>query len=618
MTGLAQKLFLERGRQSLEVEKRPKWPILNKLLAGKYLSDIDYALAEHLLSEYPLSGEEEASFICHLSIAARQGHLCVCVENGKVIPDPECLWKEVREKSGEETLYYQELEKLPGLIAKGSSLLPKTLITEQDKVDFGFPSTPVCRLGNLYYFQRNWVCETFIVQCLTSKFTQLPAIGLDLLKVKEEVSSMQLANRLQPEQANAIWQACQNSFTIICGGPGTGKTYTAGQLIRIYWEGISLEQRSNCEIALAAPTGKAAANLQKSLQHAVSELTGFPALKAQTLHSLLKISTTSRRSESTFMEFLSADLIIIDESSMIDVRLMACLLNAIKPGARLILLGDPNQLPPVAEGMIFSDMVGSLTSKIAILKTCLRTDLQAICDFSNLIKNGKAEAAWHFLTLGTESVQCTSSLPQNSRGSSLIEYAAPFFRVDFQQVDSRRLLTIFNEFRILSPLRQGPWGVDQLNLSFAQFLMNSHISGSWFAAPIVITSNDHRLELSNGEVGVLIRRVPKNPKEVTSLQEGDYALFTDRYSDKEVRQFPALLLPRYEYAYCLSVHKSQGSEFDHVLLLLPEESASFGRTVLYTAVTRARKKIEIWGSQTAFQTTVSSYSQRLSGISCRI
>ncbi len=626
MAGLAQKLFLKSGRQLPEKEAQPRWPTLDKLLAGQYLADVDYALAEHLLSGHPQSCEEAAAFICHLSIATRQGHLCVRVNAQNASPDPCALWMEACDNRSinEEIDCRRELQALPALITQGSCLLPEILAAEMNGTDFTSPSTPICRFGDLYYFQRNWAHETLIVQQLTSKFNQPPAIALDMAIVQQNLSALEQARRLQPEQANAILQACRESLTIICGGPGVGKTHTAGQLIRVYWEAMNAEQRGRCEIALAAPTGKAAANLQGSLQLAVGALQGFPAMKAQTLHSLLKIRNDSRWSDPS-MEVLNADLIIVDESSMIDVRLMARLLTSIKPGARLILLGDQNQLPPVAEGMLFADMVESFASNVATLKTCLRTDLRAICDFANLVRQGEADAALRFLENGLDETRRLSLEPQNHRAdglqSSLVEYATPFFKTtDPQRLNPKELLNAFNGFRILTPLRQGPYGVERLNARLMQFFMHRTPPGSWFVAPIMVSVNDHRLELSNGEAGVLVRRIPHNMKE-GSLQEGDYALFADRRFTNgatEARRLPALLLPRYEYAYCLSVHKSQGSEFDHILLLLPEGSARFGRAVLYTAATRARKKIDVWGSDATFRATVATHFRRLSGIGVRL
>ena len=170
------------------------------------------------------------------------------------------------------------------------------------------------------------------------------------------------------------------------------------------------------------------------------------------------------------------------------------------------------------------------------------------------------------------------------------------------------LLKAFNRFRILSPLRQGPYGVEEINSLFLKNALK-RCTGSRFIAPIMIVKNNYSLGLFNGEVGVLVCH-PKGAE--GHFQVGDYAIFPS--NEKEgVRKVSALLLPRFDYAYCLSVHKSQGSEFDHVLVLNPQRSANFGRKVLYTAVTRARQSLEIWGSDQELIKTIANHDQRLSG-----
>ncbi len=173
----------------------------------------------------------------------------------------------------------------------------------------------------------------------------------------------------------------------------------------------------------------------------------------------------------------------------------------------------------------------------------------------------------------------------------------------YDEQNPKELLEAFQRFRILTPLRKGPYGVETLNRTLVRHYLSK--TDQWFVAPIMLVNNDYRLELWNGEVGILVRRKSEH------IQEGDFAIFPKR------GKVPALLLPKYEYAYCLSVHKSQGSEFDHVLLLMPEGSEVFGRELLYTAATRARKKLEVWGSDEVLEKTINTQSHRLSGISHR-
>jgi exodeoxyribonuclease V alpha subunit len=447
------------------------------------------------------------------------------------------------------------------------------------------------------YFQRYRQTETLLKENLQRIQSTSPTLLPDLENVLRCVKKLELL----PEQTSAILQACKESFFILCGGPGTGKTYTAGHLIHIFWSSLSSEQKSKCKIVLAAPTGKAATNLQASLAKATAGLTDFPIIQAQTLHSLLGIRANNSRKQSTV---LSADLILVDECSMIDLQLMASLLAAIKPGARVILLGDKNQLPPVGVGMPFAHMKAGIE-----LTQCLRSDLKTIVEFSDTVQKGNTEQALSMLSKEHSAISRISiDAKDNMRfvQKALIDAVLPHFT-------NKRTLSSLVQFCMLSPVREGPFGVNTLNTLITQRLMHAIDKEEWFIAPIVIAKNDQRLELSNGEIGLLFKKMTHDVDD-RHFQEGDYALFESRTSSQAERRIPALLLPNFEYGYCLSVHKSQGSEFDEVLLLMPEGAEHFGREVLYTGVTRARKKLVIWGSEDILRKTIGKTARRLSSL----
>lgn len=600
MLGKAQKLYFEKGGSSSAMSKLcSPWQRIYECMPY-----VDYALACLLLKDHPDADEGAAALIAYLSLAARAGHLCVSINGCTLMPDPANLLENI------------ESEELSQLILQGVKTLPLSLLTDVVSSDVDrCPTSPVCKLGNFLYLQRYWRQESTVIKHFQNVADIPPAIALDLCKVNESLQILEQQHKLLPEQAAAIRIACANSLSIICGGPGTGKTYTAGELIKIYWATMSEQQRQRCEIALAAPTGKAAANLQKSLKRAVGDIAGFPSVQAKTLHALLGVRGTRLRKDD---RKLTADLILVDESSMIDVHLMAYLLAAIKPGARLILLGDRHQLPPVSAGMLFGDLMARPNDRCVELKTCLRSDLRSIVDFASTINCGNSDEALNILTDGKNGISRLHFEALTVKGiqKAIVDYAMPFF-MEGLSGEPQKLLEAFNKFRILSPLRQGPYGVDALNELFMYCLKYAMRSQEWFVTPILLSTNDHRLELSNGEAGILVRRNAKDRQEGI-LQEGDYALFSDRDAEHAVRRIPALLLPQYEYGYCLSVHKSQGSEFDRVLLLMPEGAERFGREVLYTGVTRARKQLDIWGSDVTIRKTIQQPSHRLSGLSQRL
>lgn len=586
MLGLAQKMFLEKGGKlkPTHSSKKQTWPLLDKLLQQQLLPYIDYALAENIHSDV---NESLATLVCYMSMALRSGHLCVKIDKNEIFPYPKQILDQFADSDTLHKISDEDIQSFHSHILKGSQTIPETII----------------RFDNLYYFSRYWQDETAFIEHFAQIFNGLPTIQLNLETVRNHL--------LLPEQMQAIQMALSNRFSVICGGPGTGKTYTAGQLIKIYWEALTQDQKRHSEIVLAAPTGKAAANLQRSISQAIANLDNSPDIQAKTLHSLLKIRSSKYRNEE--VETLSADLIIIDESSMIDVSVFSRLMMSLKPGSRLILLGDPFQLPPVSVGMLFADLVKFLQQnhpdRITLLEKCLRTDLKGIVDFANTIKEANIGRAQELLKDENPGVAFTSLNSQTFEAQkSLLKYATPFFsKFNRSETSPEKVLKEMNHFRILSPLRQGPFGVDVLNDLFAKQLRSSTTQ----IAPIMLLQNDSRLDLFNGEVGVLVKRSQHD-----DFEAQDYALFED--SNGDIKKINALLLPQYEYAYCISVHKSQGSEFDHVLVLLPEGSEVFGREMLYTAATRARKQLEVWSDETTFANVLKQESHRMSGLSVRL
>lgn len=540
------------------------WPLVKKLFETNYISHIDYVLAYQLLSKISEAPEELAIFICYLSLAQRQGHLCVYISENHIYPDIKDLWP----KSNEESLDINTHNLLQNHLLK---ILENPLL-EQLK-------TVICQKGPLFYFKRNYLCE----QIIKERFELLQASPLSDLNQKAIEAFLEqekAAGRLLPEQAQAILMACSKSIVFITGGPGTGKTYTAAKLVQAYLVGLSDRQRNSCRIGLAAPTGKAAANLQASMSK-VLDKNHLEMLSAITLHALLGI----KRSLAQASQQLHFDLLIIDESSMIDADLMHALLKSVQPGTRLVFLGDPNQLPAVSSGALFADLTEAYPEHVGKLATCLRTDLADIVAIGKGIINGDKSLFTH-PTANVQRHSLTANANPVLNQKKLVERLLPYYTQE--------------SFRVLTPMRQGLFGIEQLNEKFYLSLLKNYKNDQWMPIPIIITQTNHDVELYNGETGILHKKVGAG-----SLQE-DYAMFQNR-------KIPALLLPSFEYAYCMSVHKSQGSEFDHVVLIMPEGAHVFGREVLYTAATRARKRFEIYVDDSVLTNCLARKSYRLSG-----
>lgn len=349
-----------------------------------------------------------------------------------------------------------------------------------------------------------------------------------------------------------------HSVSLLVGGPGTGKTYTAAQMVRAFaHEGL--------HITLAAPTGKAVAQLESSVRRLIGE---DKNVRYKTVHALLKGS-------------LFEDVILIDECSMLDVRLFAKLLSSLHTGTRLILVGDPDQLPPVEAGSIFADIAESNALPCTRLTTCLRTERQEIAAFAECIRTSDVAQARTYL----------------------VEQKIGWADMALEEGGKRSLYPLLWEkvksgICLLSCMRQGPFGVDALNAYFQEQSVREGMK----ACPILITRSDHALELYNGDLGTL---------------QADHALFPDRKTGA-LRKIPALALPSYEMGYCLSVHKSQGSEYDEVFVLVPKGSEVFGREMLYTAATRAKKKVSFGGSLEQILLVLQKSARKLSGLSATL
>ena len=592
--------------------KTIRWPLLYEAVNKKALAFVDYAFAEMLLRNHQQIDEKAAAFLCHLSISARLGHLCLKMEQGAISPSPEEMWF-----ANSQEVPSDELKRLLQGIDGAVKELPDTILSKVD--EDSIPTTPLCYFEKFVYLQKNWLYESYFLKHFRRLLSTKPSMMPDLNRVVELTEEMRLLDEINDQQRQAIVRSVENSLTLICGGPGSGKTYTAAQFIKVFWQSLSLQQKERYEIAVAAPTGKAASNLYNSLLKAMHGMPLLETIQPKTLHSLLGIK------KKVSLNFLSADLILVDEASMIDAKLMSQLISSVKAGARLIFLGDHHQLPAVEAGSLFADMISLFRNDVTLAKhwveltSCHRTEIKDVVTFARMVNEGKAHEAVSFLEKKSEEQNVRRLFFE--KGSihklreRLINYVCPLFPSPlFCSEDPHHILENFNRFRILTPLRKGFLGVEEINRLLFQQACTTVQSNEWIVIPIVISTNDYQMNLFNGEGGLLIQR--KTPWNQEHMNEGSYALFPE--GGKSFRKIPAILLPKFEYAYCLSVHKSQGSEFDRVLLLLSEGTEIFGREMLYTAVTRAKRAIEIWSTDDTLIETTKRKTYRHSGICYRM
>ena len=457
------------------------------------------------------------------------------------------------------------------------------------------------------YLHRYWLYESRLAQQL-SKITQLKVSN----KPKTTADFSTLLDKYFGNSETIDWQlaaatmAINQAFCMITGGPGTGKTTTVVKILAL------LQELSDQPllIALAAPTGKAAMRLQESIGFNKAALPCIAAIKSAipesvtTLHRLLGAKPPSPYFRHNAKQPLVYDLVVVDEASMVDLALMSKLVDALKPGARLILLGDKDQLASVESGTVLADLTTALPQQTLELQKSHRFD-EDIKNLATAINQQQDLEAWRLLQTGNKNIALLET--------DLIDY------ISKQQIDYLRLITAraefsdiykaFNRFQALCATRLGKNSVSDINHAVEILLSNKkliHLSGLWYCGrPIMITQNNAALQLYNGDIGICLR-----DKE----QEDQLRVFFQR-ADGSIKKYLPARIPHCETVFAMTIHKSQGSEFEEVLIILPETiSPVLTKELLYTAITRAKKTIKLVANEAVFFSTVHQRVQRVTGL----
>lgn len=451
-------------------------------------------------------------------------------------------------------------------------------------------------------------------------------------------------------QRVAAAAAVTRRFTVISGGPGTGKTSTVARILALL---IELAGEREPAIALAAPTGKAALRLRQTLLEATQRLGLSAAVRerlpnrVETIHRLLGVVPGSASFRHNRANPLTCDALVVDEVSMVDLPLMARLLEALPETARIVLLGDRDQLASVEAGAVLADicdrgvrhpfsagfralaedLCGPLPAEsepaptdnhlpladgIIHLTTSHRFGAESgIGSLSRLINAGDGAAALDLLRCGTHEDLAWRPLPPAGGFEAAFRGAAlEGFGGYARAATPEAALAELERFRVLSPHREGGCGVMNLNRLAGDALGVRRGEGEPWPRllPVMVTANSYELGLFNGDTAVLM----------DDPESGRRAAF---FPDPEggLRRLSPLRLPAWEPAFALTVHKCQGSEFERVLLILPERmSEALSRELLYTAVTRARRRVEIWGDGEVFRRAVERRIERSSGLRERL
>jgi exodeoxyribonuclease V alpha subunit len=429
-------------------------------------------------------------------------------------------------------------------------------------------------------------------------------------------------NRLFPdsfaEQRGAAQLALSRALTVLTGGPGTGKTTTVARLLALLAEQAELDGKPRLRIALAAPTGKAAARLLEAVQLEVDALAPadrerLPALAATTLHRLLgSRPDTSSRFRHNRENRLPHDVIVVDETSMVSLTMMARLLEAVRPDSRLLLVGDPDQLASVEAGAVLADLVEGLTavvdSPVATLVTPHRFG-ESIGALADAIRDGDADAAVRVLAAGGEHIEWVDvHQPAEVLRKVLVPHALRL-REAAVLGDADAALKTLEQHRLLCAHRRGPYGVAYWNRQVERWLSEQTdmpLWADWYVGrPVLVTANDYGLGLYNGDTGVAVLR-DGGLRAAMATSAGPVQFATGRLADVETM-------------HAMTIHKSQGSQAVEITVLLPPtDSRLLTRELLYTAVTRAREKVRLVGSADQLRAAVTRRAIRATGLSRRL
>lgn len=461
------------------------------------------------------------------------------------------------------------------------------------------------------YLRRYWDYEREVAERVAAWLEQEPNIS-DNGRAEEITAHLFDRVSIDPgdRQQEAVLRAATSPCFILTGGPGTGKTTTVLRILALL-----LNLNPGLEIALAAPTGKAALRLQESIAQNLESLPCDETVKAnmptsaQTLHRLLghqRHKTTFRHHES---RPLNHDLVVVDEASMMDLGLLAKLLRALRPEARLLLIGDRQQLPSVDAGAVFGSLCGpdSPVPRVELTKNYRFSQNTGIGALAKAIREGDAAEAERLLT-ADEDPQCRLDPlpPPNRLQDALWLTLEDHLNVLASVREPEEAFAHLDKLRVLCAHRTGPFGSIALN-ELVHDLLVTHMrlnrQSRWFPGrPILITENDYAVELFNGDTGVIL-----------PWQGKLHAFF--RSGDGGFRHVPAARLPAHEPAYAMTVHKSQGSEFDTVHLILTDQpSRVLTRELLYTGVTRARAQLRIWSPPLSLRACIGKPLERTSGL----
>ncbi len=627
-----------------------------------WIRPLDRAFARFLNEQQP--GVPDAVLLAAVLASHQLGRGHICLDLRAALDDPDGALSLPPE--GDETQPGKPLELLSGMNLESW----EQRLRESPLVAAGAGNTPLVLSSGRLYLRRYWQYMRQVAQDILRRIADPPFspenisvnptgnlpdnLPDNLIERLDDLfsplrSPEELAKTQVHWQSVAAAIAATSAFTVISGGPGTGKTTTVVQLL-VLLQGLAQEQGQPLRICLAAPTGKAAARLTESIGTAVSRLSpdirNRLPLKATTLHRLLGSRPDSRRFVHNSQNPLHVDLLVVDEASMIDLEMMAVLLDALPAKARLVMLGDKDQLASVEAGSVLGDICGhaeqagylpetlawiekntgyclnafagngtKLDQHVVILRKSHRfgkdSGIGALAGAVNAGDPEKVAAVWSrgfkdifHLNVKSLDEDRFARLVLDGNYSAFVRAGAKEtpvgYRAYLECVKTgppqdpgtedgwlRAVLAAFGRFQIIAAVRKGRWGVEGLNEKAAQILFRAGLTGAtegWYPGrPVMVIRNDYSLGLMNGDVGIALPVTDERGAGQKTLR----AVFP--MADGGLKKVLLSRLSDVETVYAMTVHKSQGSEFEHTAMVLPDAmNPVLTRELVYTGVTRAK------------------------------
>lgn len=500
------------------------------------------------------------------------------------------------------------------------------------------PSAAVLTPAGECYLWRNWRHEAVIAQALRERQQATTEVPLGSLSGALDLLFAGMDPDASSDQRRAVERVVGKRLFVLSGGPGTGKTTTVLRMLLMLLQHVRMDQGELPAIALAAPTGKAAQRLSEAMRQGRQALAALlqahagPALAewqglldsipdgAQTVHRLLGANPARDAFKHDATRPLAQRLVVVDEASMMDLALMRALLDALPADAVLLLVGDPDQLVSVSAGSVLADIVALTDSDPAYarcgkrLRHVWRAE-QALAQVYEAARQGSPELLQQRLQAVPHSTHhALADVPALQRRLS-----AWLARAQWRQLralaagdDPAQALQALTAQQLLTALRSGPFGSDQINELIDQQLRLEAGGGRWYPGrAILIRHNDYGRRLFNGDIGLACGVGP-------ALRVVFAAV--DANGLPTLRSLSPRELPDYDLAFALTVHKSQGSEYGHVAVVLPPDAEHpiLSRQLLYTAISRARQSVEIWSTADSLDAALARRSLRHGGLRERL